>query len=621
MSTSRDSFDESKKYKKVVKQQGTPSVDSEFNEAQDLLRYELRRTIADLHSDRTLKNINTGFFGFEIRESGSNPVNNFTIKAGTALVNGIRVTNENDIEYTAQSVAATLTPPGSTRTDEVYLHLFYTEVGISGDYNLALVTPNGAIETSKRLQLQWLVKVAEGTTTPVNDSTNTYMKLAEIKRTSSTSILQSMITNTANLVGVPKIPTLVSVVTDYDGVDVVDTTLLGFKEHRPHTSFVRIYWGDTGVGTGASNSFTVNSNRAGSYSANALIGYTLTDANGDKFLVTANTSNALTVSGTPASGNFMLGPDANSYIVVLVPLVNGVEQLARALEKEVSVFGLSGLNQFSTEMQAEFSGVLTGISYNVYVASQGIDIDQRSAYSAPVLVKAGGTTQIEMEAISVVAKNYGVEVSWPKVAGAAYYEICWNEDNVIADFNNPRHKVDSTDNTSVMIKTQAGAIIQVAVRAVDFVGNVSSNIQFGSETAGGLEIERNVKFFTVPFTVLASDITQNARTIALVPTENAVQIIRMTAYLKSVTPGIPSSVGGGKIRVFRQGDESGAVSLLPDATGLKDQPGDLVIPAAATLVIDAWDPAWNDSAPNTWPAIQGLATIYYLEGAFIQKAS
>lgn len=622
MTISRDSFDESKRYIKLIKQQGTPAVDSELNELQDIRRYELLRLIAFLFADRTFQNAATGFYGFEILESQSSPVNSFTIKAGAALVNGERVNNSADIEYTAQETAATLTPPNSgTRNDIIYLHVFYDEVGIAEDSNLALVTPNGSIETSKRLVQKWLVKVVEGSTMPGNDSENNYFQLAEVVRTTSTSILQSMISNTANLVGVPAIPNQVDTATGYDGEDIVDTTLLGFNESRPRTTFVRVFWGDTGSGTGATNSFTINSNRAGSYESNEMIGQILTDANGDKFEVSANTPNVLTVAGTPASGNFMLGPDAESYIVILVPLVNGVEQLSRAITKEVSIKGLSGLNKFSTEMQAEFNGILSGVEYNVYVASQGVDVNQRSAYCAPVSIQAGGIDQIEMESIVITAQNYGVDVTWPKVDGAVYYEYCWNEDNVIADFNNPRHKSGSTDATTVAIKAQAGKIIQVTLRAIDSTGKVSSNIQSASGTAGGIAIDRNVKMIPVYFKVLASDITKANRLIVEIPTENAVEIIRMTASLKSVTVGIPSSVGGGKLRVYRQGDESGAVSLLPDATGLKDQAGDLIIPAAATLVFDAWDPAWDVSAPDTWPAVEGVLTVYYLEGEFISRAS
>ncbi len=621
MSISKDSFNEGKDYKKVIKQQGTPSVDFEINELQDILRHELRRTVSALHSDRTFKNVSTGFFGFEVLESTS-PVNNFKIKAGVALVDGVRVVNTADFEYTAQEVAAALSPPVSgTRIDVVYLHVFWEEIGIMQDSNIALMTPNGSIETGRRLKQKFLVKVAAGGSTPVNDASNIYLKLAEIVRTTSTSILQSMIKNTANLVGVPPIPNKIAVLTGYDGDDIIDESLLGFKENRPKTSFARIFWGDSGSGTGSPNTFTVNSNRVGSYVANEMIGYILTDAGGKKFTVTANTNNVLTVAGTPVSGNFMLGPDAESYIVILVPLVNGVEQIQRAIIREVGVKGLSGLNVFSAEMQAEFNGLLTGSKYNVYVAAQGVDIDQRSSFSSPVSLQAGGVTQLEMEPIAIIAKNFGVEVSWPKVEGASYYEYCWNEDNVIADFNNPRHKVGSTDTTSVFIKTQAGVIIQVSVRAIDSTGKVSSNVQSGSGTAGGLAIERNVKMLPVSFNILASDNTKAKRLIAEIPTENAVEIIRMTASIKSVTVGVPSSVGGGKLRVYRQGDESGAVSLLPDTAGLKDQAAELVIPAAATLVLDGYDPAWDNSPPTTFPALSGTLVVYYTEGEFIRQVT
>lgn len=63
--------------------------------------------------------------------------------------------------------------------------------------------------------------------------------------------------------------------------------------------------GDSGSGTGSLNALT---DATKSWTAGAWINYLLTDANGDAFLITGNTSTVLTVSGTPATGTYSIKP-------------------------------------------------------------------------------------------------------------------------------------------------------------------------------------------------------------------------------------------------------------------------------------------------------------------------
>lgn len=623
MGISRDTFDDTKRYTKVVKFQGTPGVDSEFNECQDILRNELRRTVTLVQTSKTFRNSTTGYYGFQIIEKPGSPNNNFTIKAGEAIVAGWLVILSADIDYTSQSSFSALTPPGSgTRTDEIYLEIDETEKGVSDDVNIALQTPSGQIESSRRLQQRALVKVAEGSTTPASTSTIKRLKLAVLTRTTGASILDSMIENTAHKADAPETPSRVTVSTGYDEQDIQDDTNLGFQAYRPRTNFVQVRWGDVGTGVGTTNKLTISTNRVGGYTTNEWVGYTLIDAAGNEFEVTANTSTELTVVGTPITGAFVLGPNAEEYIVVLVPVLNATIQWNRAQEKTVSVKGVAGDNVYATQMSTEFSGLPAGVTYNVYVAAKGADNDLVSKFSAAAAVETATATQLVMSPVTAKTVNYGVQVTWAAVPGAALYEIVFNTDNTIADFGNPRHYVTSTSNTSILLKGLAGQTINVGVRAIDGAGQVSENAQHDDAICGGIGLEDNIKYLgPIYFSKAASDDTKAERLILQIPLESGVEIIRLAVYVTAFTCGTPCAggVNDGKVRVYRMGDESSVVNVVPNAVGLKDQVASLIIPNASILVVDAWDSLWDSSPPTTYPIVSGYITIAFKEGEFISS--
>lgn len=623
MSVSRDTFDSQKRYLKVIKMQGTPGVDSEFNEAQDILREELRGTILLIQSGKTFRNSTTGYNGFQIVEKTGSPQNNFTIRAGEAIVAGWRVVLLSDIDYVDQVSFTSLTPPGSgTRVDEIYLEVDEFELGVASDVDIATQTPSGQIETSRRLQQRALVKVSAGALTPTSSATVKRLKLAVLSRTTSTSILSSMIENTAHKADAPLTPIQLDVTAGYDEQTIQDETNLGFRMNRPRTNFVRAEWGDTGNGVGTTNTLTVGTNRVGSYTTNEWAGYTLIDANGNQFEVTANTSNTITVSGTPVTGAFVLGSNASEYLVVLVPVVNTVPQWERSQQKTVSLNGVGGTNSYATQMSVEFNGLPAGVTYNVYVASKGKDNDLVSKFSAASTVETVLGTQLVMSPITAKTVNYGVQVNWASVVGAQMYEVVWNNDNTIADFGNPRHYVEVTANTAVLVKGLAGEIIQVGVRAVDGSGQVSENAQHASARCGGVSLEKNLKYLgPFWFSKGASDNTKALRKILEIPLENGIEIVRLSVYATAWTCGTPCSggVNDGKIRTYRQGDESSVVNILTNGTGLKDQVAALVIPSASILVVDAWDSYWDTTAPSVFPVIEGYAIIAYVEGEFISQ--
>lgn len=620
MPISKDSFDESMNYRKVIKFQGTPGLDSEFNEAQDILRKQIENTVALLQENKSFLDTVTGYHGFEITQAGS-PVNNFTIKAGEAIVDGIRVVLASDVSYTAQSTFTALTPPAAgTRRDEIYLEVTNVEIGVADDASIGLTTPTGTIESSRRLKQSALVKVAVGTTTPASNGSTRRFLLAILTRSTSTSIVTSMIDNVAFDTDAPQIPAGVVASTGYDEYGIQDASSLAFGFTRPRTNFVRIQWGDEGSGTGASNTLSVTTTRYGAYTTNMWIGHTLTDSAGAEFTVVSNTSGAFTVVGTPASGTFTVGPNANTYHVVLVPTIASVIQWPRAQQRVVNVKGIAGVNLYAVLMSCEFAGLPAGVVYNCYVASEGQDSAEISKFSAAVSVTTGSATPLVMSTITAQTENYGVKVDWPKVDGAFGYEVAYNNDNAVADFGNPRHMTFVTNSTSCLLKGLAGDIIQVGVRAVDGSGQVSSNYTTANAVCGGVSLERNVKLFgPIPCAIVSADNTQDLRTFMKFTTENGIQIIRLAVYVQAWTCGTPCAGGlnDGKIRVFREGDESSVVNVVTSGVGLVDQVAALTIPSAGVIVVDAWDSYWNSVAPSVYPEITGLVVITYIEGEFI----
>lgn len=617
MGISRDTFDDSKRYLKVIKFQGTPGVDSEFNEAQDILRNELRRTINNVQASKSFLNADTGFFGFQVIEKTASSTNNFTIKAGEVIVDGWLVILSADVDYTAQSAFDALTPPTSgTRSDEIYLEVDELEQGVSDDVNIALQTPSGQIESSRREMQRALIKVAVGTTTPASSSTVKRIKLAELTRTTSASILSAQINNTAHTAAAPKTPTNLSLTVGYDEEGVQVTTNLGFAANRPRTTFVRAQWGDVGTGIGTTSTLTISTSRVGSYTTNEWVGHTLIDAIGTAFEIASNTATAVTVVGTPTTGAFVIGPNADVYAVTLVPMLSGSPQWDRAQERTVSLKGVAGSNLYATQMSTEFSGLPAGVTYNVYVASKGTDNDLVSQFSAAVAATTQLATQLTMSPAAAKTVNYGVQVTWAAVTGATNYEVVWNTDNTIADFGNPRHYATNTANTSIHLKGLAGTTINVGVRAIDGTGQVSENAASVEAICGGIAVEKNVKYLgPFWFTKGTADNTKALRLITQVPLESGVEIIRISVYVTSFTCGTPcaGNVNDGKIRVFRTGDESSVANIVP-ALGLQDQVTSLIIPNAAIINFDAWDSLWDTSAPDTYPITEGFITIAYLEG-------
>jgi hypothetical protein len=194
---SRFSFDEMKRYVSMLKEQGKVVLDDEFNVAQEILHTLLRRTTQDGWGD--------GAVGDGWKVVGTGAANNFTITggngtaagAGRIYVNGIMVMLPSNITYSAQEIAGpALTTPAGARTDEVYLDVWLDEYGPADD--AAITDPTLGTETSRRLRVMYMVRVAEGGVTPANYNdatgiTHYTAKIATLSRTATSAINAGMV--------------------------------------------------------------------------------------------------------------------------------------------------------------------------------------------------------------------------------------------------------------------------------------------------------------------------------------------------------------------------------------------------------------------------------------------
>jgi len=197
---SRFTFDEAKRYFYMMKEQGVPVLDEEFNLLQEIQITYLRRFIQDMLGDGSPNN------GFNIVGTGAN--NDFTISggdntldgAGHFYIAGYLIVLPANTTYSAQPMnQPALTTPASARTDTVYLDVYLDEVNPVDDPSM--VDPALNVETSRRLQLKWEIKVAENAIdappayTDSNGLSHYIHAVATINRTPTSVISAGMVTD------------------------------------------------------------------------------------------------------------------------------------------------------------------------------------------------------------------------------------------------------------------------------------------------------------------------------------------------------------------------------------------------------------------------------------------
>lgn len=200
---SRDTFDRLKHYVGVRLQQGVPLVDADWNEQEDIRKFELQTFLKWFAGN----GVPQGNNGFAIQAS-SPSANNFAITggdgtaegAGRCLVEGADIMNESTIRYTDQPLynnatlagewgvdpVAPMTTPASDRIDAVYVDVWEREVDSSEDGDL--VNPAIGLETCVRRRREWAVRVAQGASSPpAAPAGHDFYLLALLKRPGGTA--------------------------------------------------------------------------------------------------------------------------------------------------------------------------------------------------------------------------------------------------------------------------------------------------------------------------------------------------------------------------------------------------------------------------------------------------
>ncbi|MDH4186662.1 MAG: DUF6519 domain-containing protein, partial [Nitrospira sp.] len=203
---SRDTFDRLKHYIGVRLQQGVPIVDADWNELEDIRRYELQAFLKWFVGS----GVPSGNNGFQI-QAVAEP-NDLSIRGGDGtaegtgriLVEGLDVLNESDVRYTAQPLfnnaalgaewgvdpIPPLTTPAGNRTDMVYLDVWEREVDSTEDTDL--VNPAIGVETCVRTKREWAVRVVEGSTAvPAPTAGHTFYGLAQLTRIGGAAVISA----------------------------------------------------------------------------------------------------------------------------------------------------------------------------------------------------------------------------------------------------------------------------------------------------------------------------------------------------------------------------------------------------------------------------------------------
>lgn len=168
---SRNTFDPAKRYVAVRLQQGVPLVDADWNELEDVTRFELYDGLSVVQPDVAVRG------GLDVAPVGAG--DDIVVSPGRAVVGGrparlfaaLRYSTQryaNAATAAADGVAAVapipLQQPAGLRTDTVYLDMFEREVASAEDPSL--VNPAIGIETAVRLRREIVLRVAQGASTP-----------------------------------------------------------------------------------------------------------------------------------------------------------------------------------------------------------------------------------------------------------------------------------------------------------------------------------------------------------------------------------------------------------------------------------------------------------------------
>ncbi|KAF5436619.1 DNA-binding beta-propeller fold protein YncE [Candidatus Methanophagaceae archaeon] len=165
-----DTFDPEKRYVGIRLQQGVPLLDRDWNELEDIRRYE------ELMLRKWYVGNGTPDDGYKISVVEP-PACDFKIAAGRCIVDGFEVVNDKEICYTDQVDVKPLSA-GTDRQDIVYLDVWIEEVTSAEDPALKN-SQDVNVPTCERHKLEWRVRIDEESKGKEN---HLYYDLAEILR-------------------------------------------------------------------------------------------------------------------------------------------------------------------------------------------------------------------------------------------------------------------------------------------------------------------------------------------------------------------------------------------------------------------------------------------------------
>jgi hypothetical protein len=179
---SKNSFDPTKDYRKVIYQRDRPVLDFELNESQDIQRFQQGWLVQYANGDFYLGD------GFLVHPVDSPELrgNRVAVRHGSVVHMGRRVPLEAD--YTIGDDDSPLTTPvGEDREDIVYVKYFEEEVTSVDDPNI--VDPEFGQETAIRLRVRALVRVEEGGQIPCPALGETVFEIARLHRRSGVTAI------------------------------------------------------------------------------------------------------------------------------------------------------------------------------------------------------------------------------------------------------------------------------------------------------------------------------------------------------------------------------------------------------------------------------------------------
>jgi hypothetical protein len=172
----RDSFDPTKGFTRVLMQQGRVQLDADWNEQSSIIWHYLRELTRDLLGPYGGPESNLGFIVIPASDVNNRAVNteeqnrlrgllkdpgDFLIGPGNYYVDGIRVVNADYVRYSRQSHMQRAQPLRSANASYlVYLDVWEQELSALQDASIREVALNGA-DTANRTRLVWQVRVSE----------------------------------------------------------------------------------------------------------------------------------------------------------------------------------------------------------------------------------------------------------------------------------------------------------------------------------------------------------------------------------------------------------------------------------------------------------------------------